>query len=255
MASKRWKPTGRELEFALAGDGVHLGSVSAEDVAELLKASTSLIRAVADEMGHKMPLVSLPAVREGSAAVLLTSHGPGWQALRERAVAVIDEKGRGCGQQTRDALNWLFRIGGKKRSVRAGLVDERGRTQRRAVVWPAVNEDAEPVRRYRTTLHGRVVGISHLDTGEHRVQIARDEGGRAWLVLPPDIKKQVIANFDHSARFDVELAWPDDNSGILLGIDKWNDEADFLEVMNGIARSLADAGIVVGPADETEDGE
>lgn len=255
MAAKRWKPTGRELEFALTGAGVSLESVEAEDVAELLKASLSLIRAVAEEMGHKMPLVSVPAVREGSAAVILTSHGSGWQAIRERAVEVIGEKGRGCGERTRNALNWLYRIGGKKRSVRVGLVDDHGRTRRQVMVWPAVNEDTEPVRRYRTTLHGRVVGIFHRDSGELRVQIARDEGGRELLVLPSDLKKPVLEYFDHSARVDVELAWPDDGSGILLGIEKWNDEADFLEVMGGIANSLAAAGIVVGPADEAEDGE
>lgn len=237
------------LSISVVGEGIAPETVPLAELVALLRATGSLLKAIAEESDSAAPVVALTDVRAGSAAYAFApvdqSDDSRFAPLVDLTYQAVRTRGRGFSRAVNSALDKLYsacpsgaiQLGGRGN---VGPLEQLLMAQPLSLAAPSIDAS--------TTLYGKVTSVVSTRNGYQITLKPRDRGARVELFTQNDLLAERAAQLFNqdvrlAARYALSLESKRD-SWELTAITGWR-ASSFLGVIDDAREFLAREGIVV----------
>jgi hypothetical protein len=246
MPTDAERPT---LNISVVGEGVAPDTLPTNELIALLRATSQLLKAVADEHGFAAPPIALTGVKHGSAAYdfapVSRDEDPRFAPLVDLTYRAVRTRGKGLSRPVNAALERLY-TACPTGSIEFGGRGDTGQLEKVLMAQPLAV--AAPSIDASTTLYGKVTSVVST-RGEYQVTLKpRDGRARIELLTQNDLLAERAAQlFNQDVRLAARYALPVEgkrDTWELTAITAWK-ASPFLSVIDDVREHLAREGIQI----------
>lgn len=206
------------IEIAIAGADMSPADLPARTLVDLVSATLSVFRSIADEQGVDLDDLRLVQVRKGSAACVMRTPDP----RAEKPFVVMERqiraRGEGASEPVRKGIDQMYRVGSPYGPVRFTRLGHRRRENSVFVVPPdEPKKTATGALESATEVYAVVAGVVAQASERYKVSLRLDDGATqgfptservasaaAKLFLKP-VRASVVYSVDGERQAPLEL--------------------------------------------------